>query len=74
MSITPPALRATSPFFDRGGAANALLAESNKLVQFAKLVNKKKAESETPPLPLEGVKKNLQYFRKFFDEKHSVLF
>gem|GEM_PF-5452584 len=30
MSITPPALRATSPFFDRGGAANALLAESKK--------------------------------------------
>ncbi len=44
MSLTPPALRATSPFFDRGGAANALLAESNKLVQFAKFVNKKNAE------------------------------
>gem|GEM_PF-3775776 len=32
MSITPPALCATSPFSDRGGAANALLAESNKKI------------------------------------------
>jgi len=37
-------------------------------------VNKKNAESKTPPLSKKGVKKNLQYFRKFFDEKHSVLF
>ena len=27
-----------------------------------------------PPLPKEGVKKNLQYLRKYFADKHSVLF
>jgi hypothetical protein len=37
-------------------------------------MQKSLSASATPPLPLEGVKKNLQYISKFFDEKHSVLF
>ena len=39
MMVTPPALRATSPFFDRGGAADALKLRVKSIVSTSQHLN-----------------------------------